>query len=255
MIIKFSILTMLLSLLNLFCSKPINEVPIDNNLYKLFFVGDSITSDDPGNIEMTGTTASRSYGWYMKQQLNDNAKYQFRNHAVSGVGITYMQDQVDTILTEEDNSKVNIVYILAPINDISAGTNGTTAYNNVVALHNTLRAQGFKTVAITLTSRRQNPPFSEGQSAAFWVHIEAFNSLMISNWASFSDCLINLQSEPERVEGPNTVGWAGYTAATASTYFADGCHWSDTGKSWMAQHYCIPAMQLLGNNQTGVITY
>ncbi len=190
----------------------------------------------------------------MKQQLNDTVKYQFRNHAISGVGISQMQNMVTTIISEKDINKRNIVYILGPINNITFnGMTGAQAFASIRALHEQLRAQGLKTVAITLTSRRQIPPLTETKCQAIWTEVQQFNSLLLSNWNLFCDVLINLQSEP--IDTQTSTGWGGYEAATESSYFLDGCHFSSTGKSWLAQHYAIPAEKLIENEQTGVVGF
>ncbi len=231
----------------------------NNKLYKknkkefnLFFIGDSITSDDPHNISLDSVSKSKSWPWQMKNFLN-STKYKFRNHAVSGVGIKEMREQAKLIITERDSTKNNIVFILGAINDISNfGISGIKNYNNIYQLHQLLRSNGFKTVSITLTSRRQNPPFTEEESLITWSHIDSFNNLLLKNWQQFSDVLIDLQSETYNVN--SKTGWGGYETANQSIFFLDGCHWSEAGKKWMAEKYAIPALYNLTKKRSVVIS-
>lgn len=222
---------------------------------KLFFAGDSITSDDPGNLNLTGNSSSKSWPWQLKQILKDSTKYQFKNYAVSGNGIAQMRNQVTAILSEKDSFKTNVCFILGPINSISfEGMSGQDAFNQIRSLFDKLHSHGFKTVAISLTSRRQTPPFSEIESQAFWTQIQVFNNLMLEHWHEFADAYINLQSDRVRVKRKQTVGFAGYEGA-CTIYFADGVHWSDAGKMRMAKHYALKAIRLIEKAKPGIVEY
>lgn len=200
---------------------------------KIFFIGDSMSSDDPGNISMTGTSVAKSYGWYLKQLFKDSNNYTFRNHAISGVGIAQMYQQMQTILTEKDSTKKNIVIILGCINNISFNSmSGTECYTQIASLHSQLKAKGFTTIGINLTSRRQLAYFTEQQSLYFWGQIQEANNLFGSN--IFSDKFVNLQSDLLRDSAGIKIGFSGYEAATESSYFSDGCHFSELGKKEIA---------------------
>lgn len=146
--------------------------------YKVFFIGDSMTSDDPGNFSLTDSSNSKSYGWYLKQMLSNN--YEFKNYAVSGVGISEMNNQMQSILDEGcDKSSVNVVCILGCVNNISfSGMKGEDCYDQIKKIHSTLRANGFKTISISLTSRRQLDYFTEEQSKLFWKEVRMADSLL-----------------------------------------------------------------------------
>lgn len=227
------LLTALLVLVLSSCTKAIEELPIHKIKPKdkvtptvISTIGDSMSSDDLGNISMTGVTSSKSYSWFLKQSL-DSTTHSFRNWAVSGVGIAQMTAQAQSIIAETDLKKNNIVLVLGCINNITFnGMSGTECYNQMSALHKSLRAKGLKTVAIALTSRRQLSYFSEEQSKYFWTQITTADSLLKANAKSYCDYYLDLQEVP---------GFAGYEAATTSSYFLDGVHWSLEGRAKVAE--------------------
>jgi lysophospholipase L1-like esterase len=200
------------------CKKPVVQV----KKYVIYFIGDSMTSDDPGNISMTGITNSKSYGWYLKQSLNEN--YTFKNYAVSGVGVNEMRNQMQAIINDKDPLKINIVVILGCINNITFNEmSGEECYKQMSAIHATLHNSGFLTIGISLTSRRQLSYFSEAKCKYLWSQIIIADSLFKQN--KFCDHYLDLQA---------VDGFKGYEAATESNYFLDGCHFSDVGKQKIA---------------------
>lgn len=214
---------------------PKYEEPASKKSYKIFFIGDSMSSDDPGNISMNGQSTQKSFGWYLKQNHLLDSNYQFRNYAVSGVGIAQMQNQAQAIIIEKDTSRINIVCILGAINNISFnGMTGAQCYQEISALHSTLKANGFKTIGISLTSRRQLAYFTEQQSQYFWTQIIQANSLFEANKNTFCSKYIDLQLDSLRQQDTTWVGFAGYSAATQSSYFEDGCHFSLKGRQAIA---------------------
>lgn len=194
-----------------------------------------MSSDDYGNISMNGESQQKSFGWYLKQKHLTDSTYEFRNYAVSGVGITQMQNQMTSIISEKDTNKVNIVCILGAVNNISFnGMTGTQCFQQISAIHSTLRNNGFKTIGISLTSRRQLAYFTEQQSQYFWTQIVEANTLFENN--SFCDKYLNLQQDTLRQVQNEWVGFGSYEAATESKYFLDGCHFSLQGKQVIADY-------------------
>jgi len=208
---NFIIIT-LLSLVS--CVKPCDTKDIVKKKTKFFFIGDSMTSGD-----------TASYPFELKQLFKDSSGYQFKNHAVSGVGISQMNSQAQNIIFEKDNTMDNVVVVLGCINNISFnGMTGNECYSQISLLHSTLRNNGFRTIGISLTSRRQLAYFSELQSQYFWTQIVQANTAFSSNL--FCDKYLDLQQ---------ISGFSGYEAATDSPYFSDGCHFSDAGKKEIAK--------------------
>lgn len=211
------------------------DPPKQQDSVKVFFIGDSMSSDDPNDPSMTASNEYNSYGRCLKQLYKDSAKYSFYNYAVSGVGVGEISNQAARIISEYDASKKTIVFILGAVNNISFnGMTGASCYSHIRYVHENLRTKGIKTVLIPLTSRRQLAYFSEQQSQAFWIQIKEANELFKLHHTEFTDGFIDLQ---------NIAGFKGYEAATSSGYFSDGCHFSDLGKSELAK-YCASFIKI-----------
>lgn len=147
-----------------------------------------------------------------------------------------MTNQMQAILIAKDTSYINIVCILGCINNITFnGMSGQECYERISNLHSNLRENGFKAIAISLTSRRQLSYFPEEKSQELWKQITIANCLFKSNAPSFCDYYLDLQKRHLKCRHSKWIGFAGYEAATRSAYFLDGCHFSNEGKQRIAR--------------------
>jgi len=172
---------------------------------KLVANGDSLTM---------GTGATTGYDWprQMVSQASDESIHIY-NFARSGIKIAQ-------VVTDDNTYAANLVTIgndniysaWIGTNDIQGGTSGADTYTAYVNLCNARRAEGYKVMAFTILPR--TPGTYEAQRIIF-------NNLVIANYASFSDGLVDVGSD-------SRIGIAG--AYSDLTYYnADGVHLNDTG--------------------------
>lgn len=100
--------------------------------------------------------------------------------------------------------KTNVVIIWGGSNDIAnGGVNPTTVYNDLVSYCNARHAVGWKVVVVTMLSR-----------VGFDTQKNTYNNLILANWMTFADGLVDFTKTPLGVDG----GYAN------TGYFVDGVH-------------------------------
>lgn len=174
-----------------------------------------------GNSLTAGTGASDAAHSFPRQLAVLMPTWDVVNMGVSGVDTNYLisHDPIDLDAPLYGTSrKQNICVCWEITNDLVNGNHGTTAtYNSVVQWCNDRRAAGWKVLVGTAIDRDPTNAASGG-NASFATQRLAVNALVVANWATFADGLVDL------------AGNANLATNTNETYFdPDHVHLNDTG--------------------------
>ncbi len=171
--------------------------------------GDSLT-------EGYGLPATDNYPYQLWERLGSNAAYRLVNDGVAYDTLANMvsaaASNIDTLYIADYTKK--ICFIWGGTNDIAAGANDATVYDNLVAYCQARRAIGWKVVVLTMLPRID---FSAPKEA----YRIAFNAAVRTNWASFADAIVD-------VGGDSRIGDPGDYADT-TYYEPTGVHLNKTG--------------------------
>lgn len=211
-----------------------------------------------GNSISAGQGSSRAetfpYSAQLARLLGGN--YNVGNSAVSGqttqqISAAYTT-QVGNFYDASTYSK-NIAVILEARNDmINNSLTPTQAYNNLVTLCNTTRAQGWKVIVITITPS-WSATYKGDATVTGYNNLEtdrlALNALIVANWATFADALVDFGAN-SFVGTTAKNEQSGYTFSTsvrptANNYYIDGTHFLNTGYGLLAEMVHQSILKLL----------
>lgn len=208
---------------------------------QLFFVGDSITfgigttgyGPSGSGIQGTNSYPEQAYA------LLGNSNLTLFKRGYPGVrSDNYAATNLSGDLARIDKVKFRrqIVVVFWGANDIATYTDATLIYNNIKAVHAAYRAQGCKTIVVTVMNRIDNGKQVDTQR-------QALNALIRANWQTFADDIADLAAQPLLDD----------TAAPQNAlYFAvndvdglSGVHPTDAGAGLIATEVIKPIKRLV----------
>jgi hypothetical protein len=144
----------------------------------------------------------------------------FLNYGVNGQTVTQMAADAATQIDAQRYSRpANILGAWGGVNDIIAGKSAAALYAEYAAYCEARQAAGWEVLAFTQHSWRY---LGVDRDAV----IAAFNALVIANWTTFADGLVDLSAEPN-------IGPPG-SYSNLTYYNADGVHLTAAGDALVA---------------------
>jgi hypothetical protein len=167
-----------------------------------------------GHSKMTGQGGSIGLPNTIKPNLiTDN--YYFFDYLTNQGGRTVanvVTNLTSEVLNRYRASTKNIYALWIGHNDLAAAISGTTVYNSIVSLCNTVKAAGFKIII-----------FTETYTTAFAnTQVDVMNGLIRTNYATFADSICDVNNITNLIDPTNT------------TYFSDGIHLTQAAQNEVA---------------------
>ncbi len=177
------------------------------------FEGDSLTT---GYRSSGGEYSSTSYPAVMIASLGAST-HDYFNYAVLGSSLANVSArQAVDFSFYGSNRAANKFIVWTGRNELSTGTSGATEYSALVTYMNSVRAAGFKAYVLTALPATDFSAPEETERLAY-------NSSIVSNWATFADGLVDVAAD-SRLQ-----------TFTNATYFdSDQIHLVDAGYAVVA---------------------
>jgi lysophospholipase L1-like esterase len=175
-----------------------HSLPVAPSGRLVYFLGNSITL---GQGAVPGVS---DYPTYAIASLTEGyAKW--RVYGIGGRSTTQLNTDASTVVASFGSWPGGSIVIPWEIcNDIlNNGATGTTAYNNYVTLCGTLRAAGFKVIAVTSIARGD-----ASWTGTMDTYRLAANTSVVANWATFADALWDPAADSRFQTPTNTTYYA-----------------------------------------------
>lgn len=209
--------------------------------FQLFYVGDSITygigtngyGASGSNIQGTNSYPEQCY-----RLLNDPKAIFYKRGYPGFRADNYVSAgkmATDQALIDKVHYRKQIAVIFFGANDIAATTDANAIYSNIVAVHNSYRALGCKTIVVTVMNRIDRGLQVDSQR-------QAVNALIRANWQTFADDIADLAAQPllDATDAPQNSLYFRVDDVDGLT----GVHLTDEGAALLAAEVLKPITRL-----------